>query len=603
MPLFEQKYPNNIRTITGLLNPVFPDDVTLLCDTSAGAVNIQLQGIPYQVPFPLATPNQYVGYYNTQYQLYVVDYSSNSAVNNITITAPVGFTINGQPSVTLSSNGASYLIVIGSQTNYLALYGGQISGMNPLLISLTNAQLLNLIATNTIVAGQFYLVTDALGTDGGVVLQGDAINGSSVNGTGLYYNADYQAVGNYSGVVGFTSNVGIWWNPPPAPVPFGAGSVVIYDNLHYVNLTNVWGVLSPPLDGANWQLIPKSPTGGYIRACDQVRYNVQTNRVVYRADKQGNEVDWFNNGVNDSIADFQWGRNQVTNNKVLSNSYMACTNSYAVFNANELTNGSSISDSTPFVLGGGGSVARNVLKNSSTISSSAIINSVQMNDNHLDTGSSIVTGVIVTTTINNNKLYTNGNITISNSNILVFDNNLLSANGSFVIDNNLGASSVTYCEVSDITARYRGLNEILSHKKCRTGFSNFAFTIDCLQLPVAGSNSGFIPAPTNTLVIDLVYDQHYGLISLSRFNVANTTLKISNLTTNHPITFFPDFAGGGSNPTFATTAVGVAGLDDIVSSSVAPPPQFTLNTPDDSITIERRRAIGYNIVTDFNDLV
>jgi len=627
MPLFEQKYPNNIRTISGLINPVFQDDVTLLCDTSAGAVNIQLLSIPYTIPNPLATPNQYIGFYNTQYQLYVVDYGNNSLVNNITITAPLGFTINGQPSVTLASNGASYLIVIGSQTNYLALYGGLISGTTPLLISLTNAQMLNLIATNTVVAGQFYLVTDALDTDGGVVIQGDAINGSSVNGTGLYYNADYQAVGNYSGVVGFTANIGIWWNPtPPNPLafPVTAGQVVIFNNQHYLNLTNAWwdGVNAPPSDPVNWQLIPKSPTGGYIRACDFVRYNVQTNRVVYRADANGNEVDWTNKGgATDSILLFQWGRNSVTFNKVRTESIMFCTNSYSNFFDNTLENNSSISDTTAFVLGGGGIMKDNVLLNDSQITTQRLLGSIrrnrldtdssisttvvdsasQINENSLSDNATIVLSAISQTTINSNNLYTQGNITILNSNQLTFNNNMFSANGSFVVENNTPPSSVQFCEVSDITARYRQLNENLINRKCRTGFSNFALTIDCSVAPIPNQSGGFVGFPVNTLTIDSLYEQHYGIIFISRFTLAfgNTILKISGATTNHPITFYPTFVGGGGTPQFTTTAVGVAGADDLVSDLVAPANIIIANDPS-SVTISKPRTPSFNIIEDYN---
>lgn len=600
MPLFQQKYPNNIRTIAGLINPVAQDDLTLLCDTSLGAVAIQLEAIPYQVPFPLATPNQYIGYYNSQYQLYVVDYGNNSLVNNITITAPVGYTINGQPSVTLASNGASFLIVIGSQTNYLALYGGLISGTTPLLVSLTNAQLLNLIATNTVVAGQFYLVTDALGTDGGVIVQGDAINGSSVNGTGLYYNADYQLIGNYSTVIGFTSNIGMWWTPnlpnPPAP-PIVAGTVVIWNNQHWLNLTNAWwdGINTPDADAVNWQLIPKSPTGGYIRACDQVRYNVQTNRVVYRADSLGNEVDWFNNGVNDSIADFQWGRNLITGNKVRSNSYFATTNSYAVFVNNELTENSSISDSTGFVLGNGGTCGRNVLKNQSTISTTRIDQSVQLLDNHLDTGASILTGNCLTLALNNNHLYTNGNITISNCNNLQFQNNMMSANGSFVIDN-ASISSVTYCEVSDITARYRAMNEALSNRKCRKGYSDFEFTLDCSLAPTP-TTGGFV---NPILVLNTIYEQHYGIINLNKFPLVDVCDQIDNVTTNHPITFYPVVPISVDTPRFRTTPI-PALTDFIVSNQVAPF-TITLTNLNDSFTIIRRVSTQANIVTNINIL-
>ena len=610
MPLFQQKYPNNIRTIGSVVNPniVFPDDVTLLCDTTLGAVNILLQPIPYQQLNPLDPPNLWVGFYNTQYQLYVVDYGNNSTVNNITISAPVGFTINGQPSVTLASNGASYLIVVGSQTNYLALYGGMISGASPLLISLTNAQLLTLINTNTVVAGQFYLVTDALGTDGGVIVQGSAINGSSVNGTGLYYNADYQSVGTYTPPVSIlpaTNN--IWWNPaPPNPAPpvFGANNVVIWNNTHYRNNTNTWQTalgITPDADPVVWTPLAKSSANGYIRVADHVRYNVLTNRVVYRADSLGNEVDWFNNGVNDSIADFQWGRNQVTNNKIRSNSYMVATNSYTVFNANELSENSTINDTTGLVAIGAGSVSRNKLSNGSNITNVRVFDTLQIADNFLDTGSSILTGICTQTTINNNRAYTNGKIRIDNSSQLTFDNNFVSANGEFRIENNTPPSLVQYCEVSDITARYRLLNENLQNKKCRTGFSNFATTIDCSLPPIVGQRGGFIGSPTNTLYIDAVYEQHYGIINLSRFSLAfgNNILRINGATLNHPITFYPDFVGGGSNVPFTTTGIGVAGADDLVSNLVAGS-VITLSQTPSSLTIFKPRTPSFNIITNYN---
>ena len=70
--LSPQKYPNTSRTITGLINLVFTSDVLLFCDTSAGAVAVNLLEIPS-------------GFWNTNYKLYVIDANNNAQINNITI--------------------------------------------------------------------------------------------------------------------------------------------------------------------------------------------------------------------------------------------------------------------------------------------------------------------------------------------------------------------------------------------------------------------------------------------------------------------------------------------------------------------------------------
>lgn len=111
--LFEQKYPNNIRQISGLNNIPYQDDVVIECDTTAGAVSINLLDIP--------TSNG-AGIWSTQYKLYIVDKSNNAGVNNITVNAPVGCKINGGASFLINSNGASLLVRVASNTNYVGQY-------------------------------------------------------------------------------------------------------------------------------------------------------------------------------------------------------------------------------------------------------------------------------------------------------------------------------------------------------------------------------------------------------------------------------------------------------------------------------------------------
>ena len=373
--LFEQKYPNNIRTISGNVL-IKQDDVVLLCDTSLGAVNITLLGIP-------------ANYWSTQYKLYIVDKNNNASVNNITINAgattdpntglPVLQKLNGLSSCVINTNGGSMLIRIQSNTEFIGVYSGGgvsssgfyqtvqdegvnlpsrlklnfigtgVSAVDDLVnnrtnvtisgagvTSLTNAQYLALQTAGTVVQGQTYLITDALYTDGGVLVQGVLNNAPpSVNGVGIHLNADYQGTGDYSGVTGFGAWKNIWCLPA---IPVVAGDVVVWNNLHYKNLTGSWGT-APDGDAVNWQVLPKSVTNGYKLECDFVKYNVNLNSIIYRADKRLNEVDLYSDGSGVNLLLFQWGRNVVVRNKLRSSSQMVCTNSYCQFINNTLDSG------------------------------------------------------------------------------------------------------------------------------------------------------------------------------------------------------------------------------------------------------------------------
>lgn len=105
MSLFSTKYPNQERSVSGTYT-VDDEDSILLCDTSSASVTINLLDIPS-------------GYWNTVYKLYVVDNSNNCATNNITITAPAGFTINDASTLVLNKNGTSIIVRISANTKYV----------------------------------------------------------------------------------------------------------------------------------------------------------------------------------------------------------------------------------------------------------------------------------------------------------------------------------------------------------------------------------------------------------------------------------------------------------------------------------------------------
>lgn len=105
MSMYSTIYQNPSRIVTG--TPVLNnDDVVLYCDTSSGAVTINLLDIPNN-------------YWLTTWKLYVVDYSNNAANNNITINAGSGQTINAQSSVVIDKNGGSAIVRISGNTTFV----------------------------------------------------------------------------------------------------------------------------------------------------------------------------------------------------------------------------------------------------------------------------------------------------------------------------------------------------------------------------------------------------------------------------------------------------------------------------------------------------
>lgn len=104
MFLDSTKYKNNTRTVTGTPT-IYPNDVVLLCDTSAAPVVINLLEIPND-------------YWQVNYKMYIVDSANNAATNNITINAGTGQTIDNTSSKVLSTNSGTLIIQISSNSAF-----------------------------------------------------------------------------------------------------------------------------------------------------------------------------------------------------------------------------------------------------------------------------------------------------------------------------------------------------------------------------------------------------------------------------------------------------------------------------------------------------
>ena len=300
------KYETTQRTVSGIV-PVYPDDVVLNCDTSTAAVVIELAEIPDD-------------YFSTQYKLYIVDISNNASVNNITIVAGAGQTINSAASIQISTNGGSVVVMISGNTSYTALQSNALIGPSS-FIPVTYVQLSNLISTNTIVPNGDYLLLDAqfgslpvIPTN--VYLKGMTLNKVSLDGQGIFYNADYQSVGVYTGITGFAGQLGLW-NLSLTPA---INNVCIWNNTQYLNITGANGLTNPSSDAVNWQPLARQVNYGYIVEIDIVYYNLTNNNITYRLDKRGNEVEsTISLGFN-SLNCFKWGDDKVLGNSVVKNS-------------------------------------------------------------------------------------------------------------------------------------------------------------------------------------------------------------------------------------------------------------------------------------------
>lgn len=549
--LFQTKYPNNIRVVSGT-PAIYKDDVVLLCDTSTGAVTINLFDIP-------------ADHWNTVWKLYVIDYSNNAGTNNITINAPTGYLINNASSVTINSNGGQYLVRVSSNTTYLADFNGCCGGSTAIHL-VTNSQLLTQITNSTLVQGDFYIVTDVSNADTYVLLQAIKTNSISTYGSGYFLNADYQGVGNYSGVSGFVATEWIWYSG----TTYSIGDVVVWNNRHYKNTTGSNGG-SPSTTPADWSLLSKNITNGYIAETDLVIYNPTTNKVIHRWDKRNNEAEFVDGTTDNVLAYFQWGRDACMNNKILGYSNVSgMINSPCSFNYNNLMNGT-FSDTTTsnyllgyfqnnFLINGTLSVTG---YNANQISNNYIENgtfTIYQNradgyvyNNHITSNGSININAIVDGTFSNNKAETNGSYTIETiQNTVNVRYNLASNSGSFVISAiNYNLTNCTASDNNSVNFVANAMNNAYDKCVVRAGISNWYYNLN-LASPTIYSGT------TLTISTALSFVYTFYIVNGS----GNAISKIVNSPTNHRFTLQP------ADTTFRTITTAIAGAvaTDIVEN-------------------------------------
>jgi len=552
MSLFATQYPNNSRTVVG--TPIiFNDDSILLCDTTLAPVVINLLDIPND-------------YWNTPWKLYVIDKSNNASVNNITINAGAGQTINGASSITLSVNGECALIRIVGNTQYIGhlsasgvTIGGHIiqdegvslpqrpylnfigpgvvasdnliTGKTDVTISggvitVTYAQLTTLANSNSLIPSTDYLITDAefgstpiIPTN--VVVTAISTSKVSLTGQGIFFNADYQGVGNYSGIPTYNSNLGVW----VSTLPVALGDVCIWSNFMYLNITGANGVSNPATDVVNWQVIPYSVTKGYILEVDAIEYQQSTNRILTRTDYRLNTVEYAVPGSLNSLNRFPWGNDLATFNSVVKFSCFDICNSIVknaifgnILNATDLTLGAV---NEPCAIG---SVSQNVLTN---VAGTIIYANKAFNQN-------VITNTTLTINYNNGPIESNN---IFNSKIILGKNDGFiqynETNSSTInISTNSAAGIVSYNVLSTSTLTISisnnneiSYNQILSDSSLTIGTNN-------------GLISKFIPKDGANIIEEssqVIFETNNGLVSgntIRSYCYVNISLNSTGFVSN-----------------------------------------------------------------------
>jgi hypothetical protein len=481
--------------------------------------------------------------------------------------------------------GAGVTATNGSGKTIVTINGSAVS-----VISLLNSAMLLLISGSTVIVGQFYIITDAnYSNAGGVLVQGVTTSSITRSGTGLFFNADYQGVGNYSTISpSYGTNLGIWGNLT-SPPPVSAGDVVVWNNRNYVNLTGAWGT-DPNGDTINWSLLVYSATKGYIFETDFVLYDVDTNNIVFRADKRNNEVDLYNNTADlyNTLNDFQWGRDKATYNKIKGKSNCVITNSNATITGNFLENGTYI-DTTIVTEAGNfqyntitaqaivvsartsGNFRNNVI---SGVASSVTFAYLEVTSNF--TNNQILEGSVFaaqcttnTCQISNNTLIGASNITLTflgtSVDSMTLSNNYLSNGGILTFGGALPtvSSTITGCQVSDgITVDLGNIaNVTYTNKKVYKGYSNWEAPSPLELTNPAIYNSG---TSTLTLPTSLAY---VGIFVLGQSS-GSVISSIVNAPTNHNFTLRPSSSSLPYNFRLVPIGISTSSANNIIESGV-----------------------------------
>jgi hypothetical protein len=239
--------------------------------------------------------------------------------------------------------------------------------------------------------GHYINIEDAENCDLGLVLFCPAKNQISIQGVGLFLDADYIKEGDYSGVEAITGVTpdrkrGVWTSADEGA--YNLGDTVIWLNQHYqlTDETEINGD-SPAINNLAYTILPRTLTTGFIEAADLVEYDFDNNYIQKRKDTKGNEISISYpayTGVFEAmepkpIFQFTWG-NPAAYSNYANESYISNYDSNGNFYQNTLIGYSFISLITGLEV----NVFNNYVANRSKISIVNMYDYASLKNNHLD---------------------------------------------------------------------------------------------------------------------------------------------------------------------------------------------------------------------------
>jgi hypothetical protein len=171
-------------------------------------------------------------------------------------------------------------------------------------IAISRNDMITLINSDGVTIGQDYLIQGP-GLQGGVLVQGVALNAITQSGQFVSYVPDYQ---NLSG-----DFAGVWTSKLPSVV---AGKLYAWNGAMYEALTTTTG--SDPSTDPNYNFIFDTDPR-YVQEVDNVQYNILNNEIVKREDGRGNVV-----YGSTAILNFKWGADNCYGNIITEGSFAAC---------------------------------------------------------------------------------------------------------------------------------------------------------------------------------------------------------------------------------------------------------------------------------------
>lgn len=176
--------------------------------------------------------------------------------------------------------------------------------------------------------GLWVCVTDIPSQPGAIFsLFCQEVDAFALGGFGTFLNADWQGVGDYSGVVGltgvaFTSNIGQWYVGLEGSA--SDGDVVIWNCLHFQVIDDsAFNGTDPTVNTTAYAALPITTADmGYVSEVDNIEFDFVADWLQYWADKRGNTYRYsqsvdavFSLGFT-AINLFQKGRNLWSGNNI-----------------------------------------------------------------------------------------------------------------------------------------------------------------------------------------------------------------------------------------------------------------------------------------------